>query len=185
MHDCLELRYHTGQPGNYVGVKKQVGKRKTSYQQARMSITKRKGDTWRQYGLGTFFFMVKAAIANAKARLDTYGPPTPEGDRIPRTCALPPSALTFLCLTLLRLCCCVLAAESILDSLGIDQTREQDNSAGPQLLAQPAVPATTAGRAGSSVRGQSGPQRPHAGRRAAAAREQRGLHCPTHRGGII
>ena len=89
MHDCLELRYHTGQPGNYVGVKKQVGKRKTSYQQARMSITKRKGDMRRQYGLGTFSSAVKAAIAIAKERLKEEGPLSPQGNRLPRTCALP------------------------------------------------------------------------------------------------
>ena len=33
----------------------------------------------------------------------------------------------------------VLAAKSVIDRLGIDQTNDQDNSAGPQLLAQPAV----------------------------------------------
>ena len=88
MRDGLELRYHTGQPGKYVGVTKRVGKRKISYQ-ARVSITKRKGDVRRQYPLGTFKSAEQAAIAIAKARLDTYGPPTPEGERKPRTCAQP------------------------------------------------------------------------------------------------
>ena len=40
--------------------------------------------------------------------------------------------LTFGCL-----CCCVLAAKSMLERLGIDQTNDQENSAGQQLLAQP------------------------------------------------
>ena len=41
MRDGLELRYHIGEPGNWVGVKKHKGLQKTSYQ-ARISITKRK-----------------------------------------------------------------------------------------------------------------------------------------------
>ena len=53
MRDGLELRYHIGEPGNWVDVKKHKGLRKTSYQ-ACISITKRKGNTQRQYGLSSF-----------------------------------------------------------------------------------------------------------------------------------
>ena len=73
--DGEELRYHKGQPGNYVGVTKRVGKRKTSYQ-ARVSITKHKGDKRRQYPLGTFESAVEAAIAIARSRRNAYGPPS-------------------------------------------------------------------------------------------------------------
>ena len=99
MCEGLELRYHTGEPagraGNWaswVGVKKCVGKRKTSYQ-ARICITKRKGNKRRQYNVGTFDSAVRAAIAIAKERLKVEGPPSPQGDRKPRTCALPASRL--------------------------------------------------------------------------------------------
>ena len=88
VRDGLELRYHTGKPGNYVGVTNRVGKRNTTYQ-ARISTTKRKGDKRRQYGLGTFSSAVKAAIAIAKERLKEEGPLSPQGNRLPRTCALP------------------------------------------------------------------------------------------------
>ena len=91
MRNGLELRYHKDKPGDYVGVTKRVGKRgKTSYQ-ARVSITKSKGDKRRQYPLGTFSSAVNAAIAIAEARLNPCGPPTPEGERKPRTCAQPTS----------------------------------------------------------------------------------------------
>ena len=89
VRDGSELRYHKDQPGNYVGVTERVGKRgKISYQ-ARLSITKHKGDKRRQYHLGTFKSAVQAALAIAEARLNTYGPPTPEGERKPRTCVQP------------------------------------------------------------------------------------------------
>ena len=84
MRDGLKLRYHAGEPGNWVGVKKRVGKRKTSYQ-ARICITKRKGDSRRQYGLGSFDSAEKAAIAIAKERLQEEGPPSPRLQK-PRTC---------------------------------------------------------------------------------------------------
>ena len=41
--DGRRLKYHKGQPGNYVGVTEKKGKTKTSYQ-ARACITKHKGD---------------------------------------------------------------------------------------------------------------------------------------------
>ena len=88
VRDGLELRYHTGKPGNWVGVTERVGKRKTTYQ-ARISITKHKGNNRRQYGVGTFSSAVKAAIAIAEERLKEEGPPSPSSDRKPRTCALP------------------------------------------------------------------------------------------------
>ena len=84
--DGLELRYHIGEPGNWVGVKKHKGVRKTSYQ-ARISITKRKGNARRQYGLGSFGSAEEAAIAIARERLKEEGPFSPQGDRKPRTCA--------------------------------------------------------------------------------------------------
>ena len=86
MRDGLELRYHIGEPGNWVGVKKHKGVRKTSYQ-ARISITKRKGNARRQYGLGSFGSAEEAAIAIARERLKEEGPFSPQGDRKPRTCA--------------------------------------------------------------------------------------------------
>ena len=84
----LELRYHKGEPGKWVGVKERIGKKKKTYQ-ARISITKRKGNTRRQYGLGTFSSAEEAAIAIAKERLKEEGPSSPQGDRKPRTCAQP------------------------------------------------------------------------------------------------
>jgi hypothetical protein len=89
VRDGSELRYHKDQPGNYVGVTERVGKSGKKSYQARLSITKHKGDKRRQYPLGTFKSAVKAAIAIAEARLNTYGPPTPEGERKPRTCVQP------------------------------------------------------------------------------------------------
>ena len=89
VRDGSELRYHKDQPGNYVGVTEQVGKRGKKSYQARLSITKHKGDKRRQYHLGTFKSAVQAALAIAEARLNTYGPPTPEGERKPRTCVQP------------------------------------------------------------------------------------------------
>ena len=65
MCDGLELRYHTGEPGNWVGVKKHKGVRKTSYQ-ACISITKHKGNIRRQYGLGSFGLAEEAAIGIAR-----------------------------------------------------------------------------------------------------------------------
>ena len=44
MRDGLELRYHTGEPGKWVGVNKHKGKKKNTYQTL-ISIIKRKGDT--------------------------------------------------------------------------------------------------------------------------------------------
>ena len=87
-HNDLRLKYWAGQPGNYVGVTKRKGETKTSYY-ARASVTKHKGDTRRQYSLGAFGSAVAAAIAIAEVESDPYGPPSPEGERKPRTCALP------------------------------------------------------------------------------------------------
>ena len=87
-HDGWRLKYFAGQPGNYVGVTKHKGKPKTTYY-ARASVTKRKGDKRRQYAVGTFGSAVAAAIAIAEAESDPCGPPSPEGERKPRTCALP------------------------------------------------------------------------------------------------
>lgn len=94
------LKYHKGRPGDYVGVTKRVGKRKTSYI-ARLSHTKRKGDERRLYYIGTFPSAVEAAVAIAKAEADECGPLSPEGDRKPRTCTHPAARLSFtlLCLT--------------------------------------------------------------------------------------
>ena len=101
----LELRYHFGEPGNYIGVKKRKGVRKTTYQ-AHISITKRKGNTRRQYGLGSFGSAEEAAIAIARERLKEEGPSSPQGDRKPRTCAQPARSalvLTYSCLMLVAL----------------------------------------------------------------------------------
>ena len=86
--DGRRLKYHKGQPGNYVGVTEKKGKTKTSYQ-ARACITKHKGNKRRQYPLGTFGSAVAAAVAIADAESDPLGPLSPEGERKPRTCALP------------------------------------------------------------------------------------------------
>ena len=86
--DGLRLKYYAGQPGKYVGVTKHKGKTKTTYY-ARACVTKHKGDKRRQYALGSFGSAVAAAIAIAEVERDPYGPPTPEGERKPRICALP------------------------------------------------------------------------------------------------
>ena len=83
--DGRRLKYHKGRPGNYVGVTKNKGKFKTSYQ-ARACMTKHKGDRRRQYAVGTFDSAVAAAIAIADAESHPLGPPSPEGERKPRTC---------------------------------------------------------------------------------------------------
>ena len=44
VRDGSELRYHKDQPCNYVGVTERVGKRGKKSYQARLSITKHKGD---------------------------------------------------------------------------------------------------------------------------------------------
>ena len=44
VRDGCELRYHKGQLGNYVGVTERVGKSGKKSYQARLSITKHKGD---------------------------------------------------------------------------------------------------------------------------------------------
>ena len=49
----------------------------------------------------------------------------------------PPRVLTYSCLMLVAIVVFSVAAKSILDRLGIDQTNEQENSLGSQLLAQP------------------------------------------------
>ena len=85
------LRYFAGKPGNYVGVTEYKGKHKTSFN-ARASITKRKGDARRQYAIGSFPTAVAAAMAIADAEQDPLGPPSPEGERKPRTCVLPAHA---------------------------------------------------------------------------------------------
>ena len=140
--DGRRLRFFAGQPGKYVGVTEHKGKHKTSYY-ARASITKRKGDARRQYAIkGSFRSAVAAAIAIADAEADPLGPPSPEGERKPRKCVLPARTThvdLFCALTLGCACCCVLAAKSILDRLGVPQTNTQENSTGQQLLARPAV----------------------------------------------
>ena len=61
-------------------------------------------------------------------------------EKSPHMCAAcrSPLALNF-CLTLGCSCCHVLAAKSIFDRLGIDQTNDDENSTGQQLYAQPAT----------------------------------------------
>ena len=76
------LKFVAGQPGKYV---------KTSFY-ARACITKRKGDKRRQYAINGCFtsaVAAPAAIAIADAEASPIGPASPEGDRKPRTCALP------------------------------------------------------------------------------------------------
>ena len=85
VRDGRRLKFFAGQPGNYVGVTERKGKRKTSFY-ARACVTKRKGDTRRQYPIGTFASAVAAAIAIADAESDPLGPTSPEGERKPRTC---------------------------------------------------------------------------------------------------
>ena len=94
--DGRRLKFFVGEPGNYVGVTKYEGKRGTPYY-ARASITKNKGDARRQYHIkptngGSFKSAVAAAIAIADAEADPLGPPSPEGERKPRTCVLPARA---------------------------------------------------------------------------------------------
>jgi hypothetical protein len=135
------LRYFAGELGNYVGVTEYKGKHKTSFY-ARASITKRKGDARRQYAIkGWFQTAVAAAMAIADAEQDPLGPPSPEGERKPRTCVLPAHATLDLLMydTSLRLAVVLAANKSILDRLGIDETIEQENSTGQQLLARQAV----------------------------------------------
>ena len=94
--DGRRLKYYAGEPGNYVGVTEYKGKRGTTYH-ARASITKRKGDARRQYHIkpshgDSFKSAVAAAIAIADAEANPLGPPSPEGERKPRTCVLPARA---------------------------------------------------------------------------------------------
>ena len=57
----------------------------------------------------------------------------------------PPLVLTYSCLMLVALVVLSVAAKSMLDRLGVPQTNEQENSAGCQLLAEPAAqPASAA-----------------------------------------
>ena len=94
--DGRRLKFFAGKPGKYVGVTEYKGKRGASYY-ARASITKHKGDARRQYHIkpsygGSFKSAVAAAIAIADAEADPLGPPSPEGERKPRTCVLPARA---------------------------------------------------------------------------------------------
>jgi hypothetical protein len=87
--DGRRLKLFAGQTGKYVGVTERKGKFKTSFY-ARACVTKRKGDKRRQYAInGCFASAVAAAIAIADAEASPIGPYSPEGDRKPRTCALP------------------------------------------------------------------------------------------------
>ena len=91
--DGRRLKFFAGEPGNYVGVTAHKGKRRTSYY-ARASITKNKGDERRQYHIkpangSSFKSAVAAATAIADAEANPLGPPSPEGERKPRTCVLP------------------------------------------------------------------------------------------------
>ena len=87
VRDGRRLKFFAGQPGNYVGVTERKGKLKKSFY-ARACVTKRKGDKRRQYSIGSFGSAVAAAIAIADAEASPFGPPSPEGDRKPRTCSL-------------------------------------------------------------------------------------------------
>jgi hypothetical protein len=86
------LKFFAGEPGNYVGVTEYKGKHTTTYY-ARASITKQKGNARRQYHIkGSFKSAVAAALAIADVEADPIGPPSPEGERKPRTCVLPARA---------------------------------------------------------------------------------------------
>ena len=95
--DGRRLKFLAGEPGNYVGVTEYKGKRRTSYY-ARASITKNKGDARRQYHIkpangSSFKSAVAAATAiAADAEANPLCPPSPEGERKPRTCVLPARA---------------------------------------------------------------------------------------------
>ena len=88
--DGRRLKFYAGQPGKYVGVTERKGRFKNSFY-ARACVTKHKGDKRRQYAIqGAFASANAAAIAIADAEACPLGPPSPEGDRKPRTCALCP-----------------------------------------------------------------------------------------------
>ena len=103
--DGRRVKFFAGQPGNYVGVTERKGKLKTSFY-ARACVTKHKGDKRRQYSIkGTFHSAVAAAIAFADAEASPLGPPSPEGDRKPRTCVLPLSTPLARCLLMCLMLC--------------------------------------------------------------------------------
>ena len=93
VRDGCELRYHKGQLGNYVGVTERVGKGGKKSYQARLSITKHKGDKRRQYPLGTFKSAVKAAIAIAEATgsIHTARPPLRAKGSLAHVCSPQPA----------------------------------------------------------------------------------------------
>ena len=103
--DGRRLKFFAGQPGKFVGVTERKGKFKTSFY-ARACVTKHKGDKRRQYSIkGSFPSAIAAAIAIADAEASPCGPPSPEGDRKPRTCALPlPNPLLSAACLCLMLC---------------------------------------------------------------------------------
>ena len=139
--DGRRLRFYAGQPGKYVGVTERKGKFKNSFY-ACACVTKHKGDKRRQYSINGAFASAKAAaIAIADAEACPLGPPSPEGDRKPRTCALCPlpSPCPLLMSYALLVVSRMLAAKSIHNELGIDLAVLLENAGAPQLLAQTAA----------------------------------------------
>ena len=82
--NCLQVK----RASTWVSPSARANLRSSFY--ARACVTKRKGDKRRQYAInGSFASAVAAAIAIADAEASPIGPDSPEGDRKPRTCALP------------------------------------------------------------------------------------------------
>ena len=87
--DGHRMKYYAGKPGKYVGVTKKTRKSGNVVYEARACVTKHKGNSRRQYSVGTFGSAVAAAIAIANAEADPFGPRSPEVERKTRTSALP------------------------------------------------------------------------------------------------